>query len=83
MSIEWQTNLFGYGLIALVFFVGAVLVLEQDGRHPYRDLTDRERVWVGRAGLAAPLWPIIVLAVLVSLIVYLLRTLINAARGRG
>lgn len=81
MSIEWQTNLIGYGIIALVVFVGAVVVLDTDGRYPYRAFSDRERMWIGRAGLAAPLWPITVVAVLVSLVVYLLRTLIRAARG--
>lgn len=81
MSIDMQGNLVGYGLIALVFFVGAVLVLEQDGRYPYRDLTDRERVWIGRIGLAAPLWPITVLAVVVAGIVWLFRVLIKAAKG--
>lgn len=83
MSIETQGNLIAYGLVALIVFIGAVLVLEQDGRRPYRDLTNRERVWIGRAGLAAPIWPVTILIAFIIAITWFFRVLIKAARGRG
>lgn len=86
MSIESQGFLVSYGFIALMVLIGCVMVLEDDSRlkaYGRRSkLTDRERVWVGRAGLAAPLWPITALAVVVSLVIYLTKTLVMAARGR-
>jgi hypothetical protein len=83
MSTDMQAFLVSYVTISLIVLIGSVLVLDDHERYPYRKLTDRERVWIGRAGLAAPLWPLMAAAVLVSAIIYVLRRLIKAARGRG
>lgn len=74
-------GLIGYAMMMVVTLAGAVVMLERDGIYPYRALSDEERKWVARAGLACPLWPITALAIIGYAAFSMLRMLVRAARG--
>lgn len=87
MSIDTQAFLISYGFVALLVLVGSALVLDGDTRargmnRRYTALSERERIWIGRAGLACLLWPAMGAAILGYVIYHLFHTLVQAARGR-
>lgn len=87
MSLDMQVYVVSYGFIALLVLVCSALVLEGDlnasRNRRYKALSDRERIWIGRAGLACLLWPAMGVAIVGYVVYHLFRTLISAARGRS
>lgn len=76
MSLDAQWALWCYSLVTVMVFVGCSLALND------RYLPGRDRIWIGRIGLAAPLWPVSVVAGLVVGFLFMLRKLRKAARGK-
>lgn len=87
MSIDMQVYVVSYGFIALLVLVGSALVLDMDrssreNNRRYKALSERERIWIGRAGLACLLWPAMGVSIVVYVVYHLIHTLVMAARGR-
>lgn len=76
MSLEAQSALWFYLMVTGMVFVGCSLALND------RYLPERDRIWIGRVGLAAPLWPVSVVAALVVGFLFMVRKLRKAARGK-
>lgn len=76
MSMDWQVGIFAYCCIAVMVFVCSSVALND------RWLPDRDRIWIGRIGLAAPIWPVAVVIGLVVGFVFLLGELRRAAAGK-
>ena len=77
MNEQEQFWLGMYVGVALIVFVGSALVLDD---RTSVVLSRKERVWIGRAGLAAPLWPITAVVLLYLMVRWPFRRLIKAAR---
>lgn len=87
MSIDLQVFLASYATIAVLVLLGTALILDADASardrsRRYKALSDRERIWVGRAGLACLLWPLMGLGLLGVVMYHLFSTLVRAARGK-
>lgn len=76
MSLEAQSALWFYLMVMGMVFVGASLALND------RYLPEKDRIWIGRIGLAAPLWPVSIVVALVVGFLFMLRKLRKAARGK-
>lgn len=81
-----QAFLAWYGGISFLVLLGSVLVLDNDREERrrnrrYKTLSDRERIWIGRAGLACVLWPLMGAAIVCLAVYHLFSTLVRAARG--
>lgn len=76
MSIDTQVAIVSWLACTLIVFLVAALLLDSDGTR------DKDRVWIGRIGLAAPLWPIMIVAAVIVVLFLMGRELFRAARGR-
>lgn len=76
MSIDTQVFIGAWLACSLVVFLVAALLLDSDGT------PDKDRVWIGRIGLAAPLWPIMIVTAIIVVLFLMGRELFKAARGR-
>lgn len=76
MSVEWQTIMWTYAMVTVAVFVCASLALN-DG-----SVQQKDKVWVGRIGLAAPLWPVSALVGLVVVFMFAVNVLRKASRGK-
>lgn len=74
MSIE--VFVAGWLGVAMLVFLAAALTLDS------RSTPDKDKVWIGRIGLAAPLWPVMAVAALVIILFLMARELFRAARGQ-
>jgi hypothetical protein len=63
--------------VSALVFLAAALMLDD------RNTRDKDRVWIGRIGLAAPLWPLMAVGAVVVILALMGRELFRAARGRG
>lgn len=75
MSSDMQVAVFSWVVTSVIVFLGAVFALDDDY------IRDRDRVWIGRIGLAAPLWPLMIVVGAVIALVVMTRIMVRAARG--
>lgn len=75
-DLPWMIG--SYSVVTLFVFMCASLALDDRTVR----FTARERIWVGRIGLAAPLWPIAIMVIIVAALLRALGKLTRAARGR-
>lgn len=61
--------------VAMIVFLAAALMLDD------RSTRERDRVWIGRIGLAAPLWPLMAVGAILTILFLMARELYKAARG--
>lgn len=61
--------------VSMVVFLAAALMLDD------RSTRERDRVWIGRIGLAAPLWPLMAVGAILTILFLMARELYKAARG--
>lgn len=76
MSVEGQLMVYAWALVSAVVFLVAALSLDSRG------IKQKDRKWIGRIGLAAPLWPIMAIGAIVVILALMARELFRAARGR-
>lgn len=75
MSSDMQVCLFSWVSVTMIVFLGAVFALDDDY------ISDRDKLWIGRIGLAAPLWPLMIVVGAVIALVVMTRNLGRAAKG--
>lgn len=75
MSVEGQMMVFVWVLVTAAVFMVAALSLD-DG-----SMDRKTKIWIGRIGLAAPLWPLMAIGALVVILALMARELARAARG--
>lgn len=76
MSFEEESVILVWSLVSVLVFLVAALALDDN----YMD--QKTKVWIGRIGLAAPLWPLMAVAAIVVILILMARELFKAARGR-
>lgn len=76
MNTDTQVAIGAWITVTVVVFVMASLLLDDEA------LSQRDKIWIGRIGLAAPLWPLIVVAAIIGFFLFMARDLVRAARGR-
>lgn len=77
MSIDAQVALFSWLAVTMVVFLVSALLLDGGGTR------EKDRIWIGRVGLAAPLWPLIATGAIIAILFLMARELYKAARGRA
>lgn len=77
MSVEGQLMVFVWALVSAAVFLAAALSLDSSG------IKQKDKVWIGRIGLAAPLWPVMAIGAVVVILALMARELFKAARGRA
>lgn len=76
MNTDTQVAIGAWIAVTVVVFLAASLLLDDEA------LSQREKIWIGRIGLAAPLWPLMMVAAIVGFFLFMARELMRAARGR-
>ena len=75
MSIDAQVAVGSWIAVSVVVFLVASLLLDD------RSIPQKDKIWIGRIGLAAPLWPVIIVFVVIGFFLFMARDLVRAARG--
>lgn len=75
MSIETQVAIASWIAVSVVVFLVASLMLDD------RSIPQKDKIWIGRIGLAAPLWPVLIVLVIIVFFLFMARDLVRAARG--
>lgn len=76
MSVEGQLMVFVWALVSAAVFLVAALSLDSKG------IKQKDKVWIGRIGLAAPLWPLMAVGAVVVILALMARELVRAASGK-
>lgn len=74
--VEEQTIVVIYSVVMVIVFAGCALAVDD------RSIPLRTRRWIGRAGLAAPLWPVVAAVAIVVLLVVMGRRMYKVAREK-